>query len=191
MLRIVENFGMLIQAMLLGATLSAVPVPPAEPAPVDVPPSTVETAPDSPAPAPPARVQERCQVVYSPAPGSVSRKVLESLHVADLGDGDAFVMPADAPDRVLAVECAREAILPQRNDYKVLLAGFPFMIVTKDRAAVLEKPPFGPLGLRTLKGKFTTEEEPLVRAYLDEAQYAMDVAKAAAAEAAATKKKKR
>ena len=194
----------LASVLMLGCTVAlaqeSVPVPPPAPAdpaaPADLPAppasAVLEVAPMPPAevaaaPAP-AKVWERCGVVYSPALGSVSSKVVASMHVADLADGEEFVMPKDAPDGVLAVQCARDSVLPQRNDYKVLIAGFPFTILTKDRASVLEMK-FGSLGLRTLKGEFTKEEQPLVQAYLDEAQYAID--KYYADKAAAAKKKKK
>jgi hypothetical protein len=126
-------------------------------------------------------VWERCGVLYAPSPGVVASKVLESEHVADLGDADAFVLPADAPAKVLAVQCARDSIMPEHNDYKVLLAGFPFSILTKDnRVAVLDVSN-NSLRLRTLQGSFTPEEQARVQDYLDEAQYAFDKAKLAAA----------
>ena len=151
------------------------PTPPAEAAQ-----ETAAANPEGPL-AVAAPVWERCGVLYAPSPGVVASKVLESEHVADLGDADAFVLPADAPAKVLAVQCARDSIMPEHNDYKVLLAGFPFSILTKDnRVAVLDVSN-NSLRLRTLQGSFTPEEQARVQDYLDEAQYAFDKAKLAAA----------
>ena len=165
--------------------------PPAEPALEVAPAPHEDAAPEVSPPAPPApvvtelpaskpvAVWERCGVLYAPSPGAVASKVVESEHVADLGDADTFVLPADAPANVLAVQCARDAILPEHNDYKVLLAGYPFSILTKDnRVAVLDVNN-GAIRLRTLQGSFTPAEQARVQDYLDEAQFAFDKAKAA------------
>jgi hypothetical protein len=159
---------------------------PPEATPASTPEPTEASSPAPPAPvvtelpaSKPVAVWERCGVLYAPSPGAVASKVVESEHVADLGDADTFVLPADAPANVLAVQCARDAILPEHNDYKVLLAGYPFSILTKDnRVAVLDVNN-GAIRLRTLHGSFTPNEQARVQDYLVEAQFAFDKAKAA------------
>ena len=166
--------------------LEVAPAPAAEAAPASTPEPTEAASPAPPAPvvtelpaSKPVAVWERCGVLYAPSPGAVASKVVESEHVADLGDADTFVLPADAPANVLAVQCARDAILPEHNDYKVLLAGYPFSILTKDnRVAVLDVNN-GAIRLRTLQGSFTPAEQARVQDYLDEAQFAFDKAKLA------------
>ena len=122
---------------------------------------------------------ERCGVVYEAAKGSIATKVVPSIHLVDLADGDSFKIPDDAPAGVKAVQCGRDSIGPLRNDYKVLLAGFPLSLVARDgRVAVLEASN-GKLQLRALEGKLTDAENEQVQVFLDEAQFAFDKAKLA------------
>jgi len=73
-----------------------------------------------------------------------------------------------------AVMCHRDYLLPQINDFKVLIAGFPLVISSKDgRVATLEIDS-GHVQFRTLRGEFTASEIPVVRNYLDTAQETID-----------------
>ncbi|MEO8670227.1 MAG: hypothetical protein ABI411_02860 [Tahibacter sp.] len=84
-------------------------------------------------------VVEKCGVVTVGDDGQSSSDVLPSLKVVELtADDKAFVLPPDAPARVTAVTCGRASIVPAENDYKVLLAGFPFSIIADDRILWLE-----------------------------------------------------
>ena len=159
----------------------AEPEPQAEPAP-EAQASDAHAAgevPGAPASAAPQLPFERCGVVHEPARGSVATKVVESIHVLDLPADADFKLPEDAPANVKAVQCGRDSIVPSRNDYKVLLAGFPLSIVARDgRVAVLEASN-GKLRLRSLEGKLTEAENAQLQVFLDEAQFAFDKAKLA------------
>ena len=129
------------------------------------------------APLPPKLVYERCGVVYEAARGSIATKVIPSMRVADLADDASFELPEDVPANVKAVQCGRDSVVPLPNDYKVLAAGFPLSILARDgRVAVLEAGPEGKLGLRTLEGKLSIDEDTRVKALIEEAQPAFDIA---------------
>jgi hypothetical protein len=183
-------------ATLMGAAPASVPVAepatitPAEPATVTgAAPASVSTAePATITPAAPATVSapqpaseptslpaiatvEKCGVVHELAQGSTATMLLPSIHVMGLGDESSFSLPPDAPAKVRAVQCARDVIVPQRNDYKVLAAGFPFAIISGDRVGVIEG--LGrKLSFRMIKGYTTPAEQ----AAVDEAMKAAQIA---------------
>ena len=128
--------------------------------------------------------QERCDVLFESG-GEIRNLLLMSLRVLNLADSAKFRLPPDAPPKVRAVRCGRDVIVPQRNDYKVLEAGYPFSIVAGDRVGVLEVPD-GKLRYRLLKGELTAAEVPAVTAFINASQRAM--AKAAPAAPAAPKR---
>jgi hypothetical protein len=112
---------------------------------------------------------EKCGVVYEDAKGKSTSMVLPSLHVLDLADDAGFSLPADAPAKVTVVQCGRDTIVPQKNDYKVLVAGFPFVIIGDDRVLFLEVVD-GQLQVQIKEGQFTEAEIPRLQAFLNEAQ---------------------
>src|SRR5690348_9264426 len=112
---------------------------------------------------------EKCGVIAN-VNGKERSVVLPSLHVlqatAKLGP---FVLPADAPQHVLAIQCGRRSLIPAENDYKVLQAGFPLYIVSHGRMLVMEVSD-GQLQIRTVAGRLSSDEIPLIQAYLNKAQ---------------------
>jgi hypothetical protein len=68
--------------------------------------------------------------------------------------------------------CGRSSIVPAANDYKVLVAGFPFDIVNDSRIAALELSN-GQVRLRMVQGTLTPEELKPVQNRLDEFQIAL------------------
>ena len=129
--------------------------------------------------------QERCDVLFESG-GEIKNLLLMSLRVLNLADSAKFKLPPDAPPKVKAVRCGRDVIVPQRNDYKVLQAGYPFSIVAGDRVGVLELAE-GNLRYRLLKGELTAAEIPAVTAFINASQRAM-VKKAPAAPTAPPKR---
>jgi hypothetical protein len=127
----------------------------------------------APAPEPGIATTEKCGVVYEAAEGKTTSTLLPSLHVMGLGDDAVFALPPDAPANVKAVQCGRDVIVPQRNDYKVLLAGLPFLVISDNRAAALEAAD-GKLRVRLVKGLMTEAEQAQVQAFLNVAQPAFD-----------------
>jgi len=113
---------------------------------------------------------EKCGVIAK-INGKETSVVLPSLHVIEqTAQAGPFVLPADAPPGVSAVECGRRSPIPAENDYKVLKAGFPFYIVAPDgRVSVLELSN-GRLQASTQDGEFTSAEISQIQAYLNKAQ---------------------
>lgn len=113
---------------------------------------------------------EKCGVIAK-INGKETSIVLPSLHVIEsTAKAGPFVLPADAPPDVSAVECGRRSPIPAENDYKVLQAGFPFYIVAPDgRVSVLELSN-GRLQASTRDGEFTSAEISQIQAYLNKAK---------------------
>ena len=116
---------------------------------------------------------EKCGVLVAGPDGKDQVVLLPSLSVLTLSDDSTFVLPADAPSGVHVVQCGRGALVPRRNDYKVIAAGFPFIIVADDRIGALEIVD-GQLQFNMLKGEMTEPEISLIQAFLNSAQTAMD-----------------
>lgn len=70
---------------------------------------------------------EKCGVMHEKG-GKLEVTVLPSLKVFEATSREEFMLPEDAPPRVKAVQCGRNSIVPERNDDKIILAGFPFFI---------------------------------------------------------------
>jgi hypothetical protein len=66
--------------------------------------------------------------------------------------------------------------VPAANDYKILLAGFPFNIVNESRVAALELSG-GQVRLRMVQGTLTSDEQVAVQKRLSELQSAIQDAK--------------
>jgi len=131
------------------------------------------------APASPSRASlplEKCGVVYAGTDGNLANMMLPSIHVIDLADAAAFKLPADAPPDVKAVTCGRrDSLVPAKNDYKVLQAGFPFSIVNHGRMATLTIAE-GKVRFELQQGELTSDEKPKVDAAVDAAQAALNKA---------------
>jgi len=127
----------------------------------------------APQPQVPTRVaREKCGVIFE-VPGSAPQSmVLPSIHLASLGESDAFSLPPDAPKGVKAVQCGRDTIVPFRYDYKVIQAGLPLSIVAEGKVGVLEIAE-GKLRFRMLSGKMSESEQSFVGAFLDAASTAL------------------
>jgi len=113
---------------------------------------------------------EKCGVVYEDAKGKATSMVLPSVHVLDLTDDATFTLPAEAPAKVTVVQCGRDTIVPQKNDYKVLVAGFPFAIIAEDGRVLFLEIVDGQLQVQIKDGQFTEAEIPHLQAFLNEAQ---------------------
>jgi hypothetical protein len=113
---------------------------------------------------------EKCGVIAS-VNGKETSVVLPSLHVLESTSRPGpFVLPADAPQHVSAIQCGRRSIIPAENDYKVLKAGFPFFIVAPDGRVVVLELSDGRLQASTQDGEFTPVEIGEIQAYLNKAQ---------------------
>ena len=108
---------------------------------------------------------EKCGVVHE-VDGKDSLVALPSLHVIEATAEGSFVLPKDAPTHVSAISCGRPSLVPEKNDFKVLQAGFVFYIVAPDdRVAALELSN-GRLQYRAIEGEFSTDEVPRIREFL-------------------------
>lgn len=116
---------------------------------------------------------EDCGVIAPGPDGKVQFIPLPSLSILSLGDDSTFSLPADAPSEVQVVQCERGALVPRRNDYKVIDAGFPFIISSGNRIGALEIVD-GRLQFNMIQGDISETEIPLVQAFLDAAQTASD-----------------
>jgi hypothetical protein len=125
-----------------------------------------------PSPAPAVVAREKCGVIFEAAGGQPQSMVLPSITLASLAEADSFVLPADAPKGVRAVQCGRDTIVPFRYDYKVIQSGLPLSIVAQGKVGVLEIAE-GKLRFRMLSGKMSESEQNFVGAFLDAAQAAM------------------
>jgi hypothetical protein len=112
---------------------------------------------------------ENCGVMFYAENGEVKTEHLESLHVLTLNDNVDFALPKDAPKKIEGIICGRQSIVPERNDYKVLVSGYFLYIVSGDRVGALEILG-GQLRFRLEKGNMTENEMPLVQKFLDESQ---------------------
>ena len=68
---------------------------------------------------------ESCSVLAGAPPVSIASP---EIRVISLRAADTFLLPADLPSGVRVVVCERETLVPAEFDYKVLLAGYPFVI---------------------------------------------------------------
>lgn len=120
---------------------------------------------------------ERCSVVYLADSGASTSVVLASLLVIPQTSTDQpFKLPADAPANVQAVTCGRSAsLLPAKNDYKVVVAGYLLSIVAPHggRVGLLELVN-GRLQFRMLSGEMTESETSELQVILNDSQTAMD-----------------
>jgi hypothetical protein len=110
-------------------------------------------------------ILEKCGVMHK-VDGNETLEALPSLHVIEVTASGAFVLPKDAPLHVSAISCGRTSFVPEKNDFKVLLAGFPFFIVAPDdRVATLELSN-GRLQYRAIEGEFSSDEILRIEEYL-------------------------
>ncbi len=116
---------------------------------------------------------EKCGVIFENASGKPESRLLPGFSVASIANDAPFVLPAHAPPKVLAVQCGRTSLVPGRNDYKVLQAGFPFSIVADDRVGVLEVVE-GRVRFNMLDGEMTEAELKPIGDFLDFAQAEMN-----------------
>ena len=115
-------------------------------------------------------VVEKCGVITE-VDGKSDSALLEGFRVSDLTVTDApFKLPENAPDHVTVVECGRNSIVPEKNDYKVLLAGYVFAIVAPDGRVLFLEIENGLLMVSVKEGKFTPEEIPKIQAFVNASQ---------------------
>ena len=111
-------------------------------------------------------ILEKCGVIHK-IEGKETVVALPSLHVIAATADSAFVLPKDAPSHVSAIQCGRLSLVPAKNDFKVLQAGFLFILVAPDdRIAVMELSN-GQLQYRTIKGVFASDEIPQIQEFLN------------------------
>ena len=116
-----------------------------------------------------APTQEVCAVLY----GSQGSKEMASVHVLDLADGAAFALPKDAPGGVHTILCKRDSILPSRNDFRVLLAGYVFIISADQRIGAVERAN-GVYRFRMMSGELSAMEQTVVDKFLSESKRKTD-----------------
>jgi hypothetical protein len=110
---------------------------------------------------------EVCGIKHNLGGGQFDHFVLPSLHVLAIGDAD-FVLPDYTPESVSVVICIRsEGVIPEQNDYKVVLAGYTFGIITTDgnRMVVFDTVD-GQLRYQMLLGELTEDEIALMQRFL-------------------------
>ena len=121
-------------------------------------------APDAPAVAPEGQptvaTMEECSVYF----GADGEKEMTTLHPLKLADGAKFALPADAPPGVKVVACRRDAIVPSKNDFKVIQAGFAFAIISGGRVVTLEVVEGRPK-MRLVQGALTDQEKALINEF--------------------------
>jgi len=107
--------------------------------------------------------------------GGFTQMVVDNnLHVLSQTQGPEKFDPGAAPAgaRVKSIFCARSDVVPGPNDYKVVAAGYPLMLFSRDpagqsRIAVLETDA-GQLRLRSVgQAGFTPDMSQRIRAVLD------------------------
>ena len=119
----------------------------------------------SPAPEVPAEA-ERCSA-YTLVDGQESEFPMPSLRVTEMTAASGpFVLPKDAPSNVSAIQCWRDSIIPTKNDYKVLRAGFPFFITAPTNRTLSLAYAEGQLTVTFDKGLLTAEEIKRVQDYI-------------------------
>ena len=107
--------------------------------------------------------------------GSLQRGEMPSLHVLSATTGaSAFTLPKDAPAKTEAIMCLRSTLIPAPDDFKVVLAGFPFFIGTlgepaKRRMLALEISD-GRLQGRMVQGQLTARESEQLQERLNQMQ---------------------
>jgi len=109
---------------------------------------------------------EKCGVMHR-VEGKETVVALPSLHVIEATADGAFVLPKDAPPHVSAIQCGRLSLVPAKNDFKVLQAGFLFMIVAPDDRIAAMELSNGQLQYRTIKGEFASDEIPQIQEFLN------------------------
>lgn len=109
-----------------------------------------------------------------PGEGEVVSTRIPDFHVigATARDGPLAV---DLPPGTAAIACPRSSIIPAPNDWKVLAAGYPLLIMENDgppdsrRTGSLEAPD-GHFTYRLVRGRFTAAEMEQVSARLNQFQ---------------------
>lgn len=108
---------------------------------------------------------EKCGVMHE-VDGKYSLVALPSLHVIEATAEGSFVLPKDAPTNVSAISCGRPSLLPEKDDFKVLQAGFVLYVVAPDdRVAALELSN-GRLQYRAIEGEFSSDEVLRIQEFL-------------------------
>jgi hypothetical protein len=78
-----------------------------------------------------ASAEGLCSAIANDLSGGTRTVPMPSLHVIQAtAVSGPFMLPPDAPASVKGISCVRATLLPEINDYKVLLAGLSFTIVT-------------------------------------------------------------
>ena len=100
-------------------------------------------------------------------PGNKTARELPSIHIVNNDSTAPFVLPKGTPSDVTAILCARNTLVPEKYDFKILLAGFPLAIVAPDnRKATLELSPQHIIIYRMIEGTISNEENILIQGSL-------------------------
>lgn len=112
-------------------------------------------------------VSENCSA-HTQIDGKESTIPLPSLKVLELTTASGpFVMPADAPSSVSAIQCWRASLIPTKNDYKVLKAGFTFFITAPENRTLALLLSDGQLTVSYDKDEVSSEEIEQIKRYVD------------------------
>lgn len=135
------------------------------------------------APTPPSRptddwavAAERCGVLAK-VDGDYETRVLPGFSVIESTAGAReFALPADTPPNVVAVQCGRDSVVPRNNDYKVLGAGYPFIIIVEqgDRMLTMEFTHEKKLHVNVTRGAVSADEQAQIDAAVARAQKKID-----------------
>jgi len=109
---------------------------------------------------------ENCSA-HAQVDGKETVVALPSLKVAELTTASGpFVMPADAPSSVSAIQCWRASLIPTKHDYKVLKAGFTFFITAPENRTLALLLSDGQLTVSYDKDEMSAEEIEQIRRYV-------------------------
>lgn len=112
-------------------------------------------------------VAETCSA-HAQIDGKQSTIPVPSLKVIELTTADGqFVMPADAPSQVTAIQCWRASLIPTEYDYKVLKAGFTFFITAPENRTLALLLSDGQLTVSYDKDEISAEEIQQIKRYVD------------------------
>jgi hypothetical protein len=118
-----------------------------------------------PADQPTVATVEECAVYF----GANGEQEMPKLKVLGISESAKFKLTPDAPADVKVVACRRDAIVPARNDYKVLEAGYAFAIISGGRAVTLEMVQGQPK-MRLVTGALTETEKALMKEFFAHAR---------------------
>ena len=93
-----------------------------------------------------------------------------TFSVSELTAESTFRLPAQAPENTGAVLCRRANLIPAANDYKVLLAGYPFAIADPRGQVLWLMLDDGQVMVEYPQGALSREEEQQLQNWTNEVQ---------------------